>query len=282
MLIKLEIIFLSLIVLSSHSCTIESKTVRSMKRNEAPKNVQSKSIQTILDTSNVKGSVLIFDASKNEYHSNDFDWAKEGRLPASTFKIPNSIIGLETGIVLNDSAFFKWDGTPRMMKRWDRDMYFVDAFRLSCLPIYRDLTNQIGLARMKEQLSKLNFGHMIVDSSNLDMFWLTGDSKISQFEQIDFLNRLVNKQLKLKESTYEIMRRIMVVEEAPNYTLRGKTGWSQTDDYNNLWFVGYVEVDNKVYYFATNIEPKNNDDIDRLAVIRLEITMAALKNLGIL
>lgn len=278
--IQLLFVASMLVVSCSNDTSNEGKSAA--QNNIKPKEtlVKSEKIQSIFDTSNVQGAILIFDEKSETYYCNNYDWAKTGRLPASTFKIPNSIIGLETGIVENDSTFFKWDKTPRMMNQWNRDMYFIDAFRLSCVPIYRELARNIGLYRMSEYLKKLEFGNMRVDSSNLDMFWLVGESRINQFEQVNFLRRFYNKELGLKQNTNDVMRRIMLLEQTKTYKLSGKTGWSQTDDYNNLWFVGYIEVNDKIYFFATNIEPIDKENLEGLTSLRLEITKAALKSLN--
>ena len=69
--------------------------------------------QSIIDSSDVKGAILIYDLNQDIYYSNDFDWSNKGNLPASTFKIANSIIGLETGVIEHDSVLFKWDGEKK-------------------------------------------------------------------------------------------------------------------------------------------------------------------------
>lgn len=90
--------------------------------------------QSIIDSAKVEGSVLIYDSQKDIYYSNNFKWANIGKLPASTFKIPNSIIALESGIVENDNTLLKWDGKKRYLKIWEKDLTLKDAFRLSCVP----------------------------------------------------------------------------------------------------------------------------------------------------
>jgi len=55
-------------------------------------------------------------------------------MPASTFKIVNSIIALETGVVENDSTMFKWNGEKRRLPIWEQDLTFRDAFHFSCVP----------------------------------------------------------------------------------------------------------------------------------------------------
>ena len=71
--------------------------------------------QQILDSANVVGSILVYDLQTDTAYSNDFSRCEIGFLPASTFKIPNSIIALETGVVENDSTLFKWDGEKRRL-----------------------------------------------------------------------------------------------------------------------------------------------------------------------
>ena len=187
---------------------------------------KTQKFQAILDASEVKGSILIYDPEKNTYYSNDFEWAKTGKLPASTFKITNSIIALEIGVVKDDSTLFKWDGKQRALNVWEQNLTFREAFHFSCVPCYQDIARRIGSERMNAYLSKFEYGNMKVDATNIDMFWLEGASEISQFQQIDFLNRFYEDKLPISERTYAIMKRIMVIEENEEYTLSGKTGWS--------------------------------------------------------
>src|ERR1700732_1534678 len=54
--------------------------------------------------------------------SSDRNRSGEAKLPASTFKIPNSIIALETGVVGDpDKDVFKWDGVTSSIEAWNRD-----------------------------------------------------------------------------------------------------------------------------------------------------------------
>ena len=63
----------------------------------------------------------------------------------------------------------------------------------------------------------------------------------------------------------------MIFEKTSNYTLRGKTGWVDKTG----WFVGYLEQNNQVYYFATNINMVNAE----LAPARIQITRRCLERL---
>ncbi len=114
--------------------------------------VVANEFQEILDSTKLDGAILIYDLTNDIYYSNNFDWCKKGKLPASTFKIPNSIIALETGVVKSDSTIFKWNGEPRYLKAWERDITFKEAFYYSCVPCYQEVARKIGVERMKSNL----------------------------------------------------------------------------------------------------------------------------------
>ena len=273
---KLFLSLLLLLVLSSCSDNSASKT-KAKEIGIPSSQIKQPIFQSILDSAKVEGAILIYDAQKESYYSNDFAWTNKGQLPASTFKIPNSIIALETGIVKNDSTLFKWDGITRSIKNWNQDLIFKEAFQYSCVPCYQKIARQVGVKQMQKMLAKLAYPGMVVDSNSIDRFWLEGAARINQFQQIDFLKRFYDKQLPISDRTQKIVRNMLLMETTDQHQLSGKTGWSIQDDYNNGWFVGYVENENGVYYFATNITPTPAlKDIQQFIKIRKSITMEAL------
>ncbi|QCX37877.1 class D beta-lactamase [Aureibaculum algae] len=278
----MKIFYLAPLLILFFSC-IEKKTVPYKK--EVKVTVQENVVQefqTIIDASNVTGAILIYDLEENKYYSNDYQWAQKGNLPASTFKITNSIIALETGIVENDSTLFKWNGENRRLKIWEQDLTFTNAFRFSCVPCYQEIARKIGVKKMTEYLDKLEYRNMKVDATNIDLFWLEGTSRINQFQQIDFLKRFYTSELPISERTEKIMKRILVIEENDTYKLSGKTGWSISNGNNNGWFVGYIESQNKTYFFATNIEPKEQFDMNLFPMIRKDVTYKAFEKMRII
>ncbi|MBO6795347.1 MAG: class D beta-lactamase [Balneolaceae bacterium] len=264
------------------SCSDRDEGKETTPTIESKSELPAPNFQAILDSADVLGSILIYDLNNRTYHSNDFKWAKTGQLPASTFKIPNSIIALETGVVENDSILFEWDDENRALSNWEQDLYFSEAFQYSCVPCYQEVAREIGLQRMKEFLDTLDYGNMQVDSTNLDMFWLQGESRISQFEQIDFLQRLYQSELPISKRSEIIIKRMMVIEENQAYTLSGKTGWSISNGEDNGWFVGYIETQLNTYFFATNIEPTPQFEMGRFPQIRREVTLKAFKQMSVL
>ncbi|MFK8036904.1 MAG: penicillin-binding transpeptidase domain-containing protein [Crocinitomicaceae bacterium] len=242
--------------------------------------IYKQAFQNLIDSAKVIGSILIFDEQENTYFSNNFDWAKKGQLPASTFKIPNSIIALELGIVKDSSSILPWDGEPQMNPNWEQDLKLKDALQMSCVPCYRAIARQIGVDSMNKFVKAFNYGTMVIDSSNLDLFWLIGESRINSFEQINFLQHFNQQKLNIKPETFMTMRYILAREETNKYNLFGKTGWSNDNNHDNTWFVGFLEIANKVYYFATNLEPNHETNMNELAHNRVRLTMEAFKLLN--
>ncbi|MHA7059629.1 class D beta-lactamase [Aquimarina sp. M1] len=278
----MKITALTILLLLCFSCKERSQVTKNEKQKTDNNEVVKPEFQLIIDSSDVLGSILIYDLNKDIYYSNDFEWSNRGNLPASTFKVANSIIGLETGVIANDSVIFKWDGKKKWLKNWEQDLILRDAFQFSCVHCYQEVARKVGSERMNDYVSKLNYGDLEIDATNIDKFWLEGKSKISQMQQIDFLKRLYNHELPISKRTESIMRNIMLIEETDQYKLSGKSGLSNTNEEYNGWFVGFVELKNNTYLFATNLEPKKEFDFDSFIKKRLGLTLLALRELNVI
>lgn len=180
-------------------------------------------------------------------------------LPASTFKMVNTLIGLETQVIPDKSFVIPWDSVSRQVPVWNKDHQLKSAFQNSVVPWYQELARRIGIKQMNYWVSKSSFGEMNITSENLDLFWLTGESRITPFQQLDFQKRLISNQLPFQKKNIEILKEIMLMEENSEYILRGKTGWAIMNGKNIGWFVGYLESGNNKYAFVLNVE---SEDID--------------------
>ncbi len=278
---KIPFIYIMMLFISCGNKDETSKPTVDINIKKKNHQIVKKEFQSMLDSADLAGSILILDPIKKIFYSNDFEWAHTGKLPASTFKIPNTIIGLETGIIENEKTLFKWNGEKRASKYWEQDLTIKDAFQLSCVPCYQEIARKIGTNQMRTKIEYINYGSMVFDSTTIDQFWLKGNSSITQFEQIDFLQRFYNSSLPISPRTENIMKSLFVIDKNEAYRISGKTGWSINDQINNGWFVGYIELSQDVYYFATNIEPKKNFDMKLFPPLRKEITYKALQLLKI-
>lgn len=145
--------------------------------------------------------------------------------PCSTFEIPNSVIGLETGVLADASTLFRWDGQRREVAAWNRDHDLRSAIRDSVVWYYQELARRVGSERMRQWLGMLRYGNQDI-SGGLDHFWLGSSLRISPDEQVAFLERLLTERLPVSPRTLAIVKEILVQEPpAPTAGLvyRGRT-----------------------------------------------------------
>jgi beta-lactamase class D len=233
------------------------------------------------DEYNVEGSFLLFDFQKNTTLIYNKEKSHEEFLPASTFKILNTLIGLETGIVTGEDFVIPWDSVPRQIPVWNRDHNLASAFQNSVVPWYQELARRIGLEKMQLWVAKSNYGKMDVNNENIDLFWLTGKSRISPQEQLEFQKRLVKNKLPFSQSNIDLVKKIMILEETPNYIFRGKTGWAVMNEKNIGWLVGYLERDSKIYAYAICVE-SGDENISEFPKSRIEISHKIFKQLSLM
>jgi beta-lactamase class D len=176
--------------------------------------------------------------------------------PCSTFKIPNSLIGLETGVITDADYVIKWDGVKRSREELNHDHNLRTAFRASVVWYYQELARRVGREKMQEYVERLGYGNADI-SGPIDEFWLGGPLRISADEQVGFIDRLRRGDLPFSKRTLEIVRDIMTLEQKGDWTLRGKTGTegAQGRDGKNVlgWFVGWTESKDRTLVFAVNI-----------------------------
>jgi beta-lactamase class D len=257
------------------SPTVPNSQISSVTRNKMQED-SAAMLQTIFDKHGLRGTMIIVDPSKGAPFGHNPALWDSGYLPASTFKIPNSLIALETGVT-DTNYIFRWDGKKRRLPQWEQDLTLKQAFAVSCVPCFQEVARKIGPERMKEYLAKLNYGNMDVTLENIDLFWLEGNSRISPRQQVDFLRRLNEGTLPVSRGTMAIMNDIMTNERTGDFTLRGKTGWAIRNGNNYGWFVGWLETAGRTIYLATLVEPKDQKKVTDFATARKTVTMEVLR-----
>ncbi len=239
-----------------------------------------KGFDSVFSHYGVTGSFSLYNLKSNTYilwNESQFDSLYT---PASTFKIPNSLFALETGVILDENEIIPWDSVVRWLPAWNRDHNLRDAFKNSTVWFYQELARRIGRERMQEFISAIGYGNQDI-SGALDSFWLNGVLKISPRGQITMLVNLYNNTLPFSQRTMDIVKKIMIREKTENYTLRAKTGWSTQEKRDIGWFVGFVERSDNVWFFACCIQAPD-ETIPDFTEIRLKITNEILRGMGIL
>jgi beta-lactamase class D len=228
----------------------------------------------------VSGSFLLYDMKQDKYFAYDSARCKQRFAPASTFKIFNSLVALETGVAPDEHFALKWDGVDKGRPSWNQDQDMSTAIKNSTVWFYQEIARRVGEKRMKEWITREHYGNMDM-SGGIDKFWLEGGMKISQHEQIEFLRRLYAGTLHFSKRSMDIVKRMIILKDTTAYMLRGKTGWAQSGGGNIGWLVGYLEQGGNVYFYAINIEAPEPAP-SSFAAARREVTESILRSLGLL
>lgn len=225
----------------------------------------------------VNGTFILYDVSAERIICHNRPRTGKRFIPASTFKIPNSLIGLSTGAVNDVEELIPYGGKPQFLKVWEQDMGLRDAIRVSNVPVYQELARRAGLQRMREYLALLDYGNQ--DTGSLvDRFWLEGPLEISAWEQVIFLARLARLKLPLSTDVQQSVIDIIRIDQGDNWVLYAKTGWANTPEPDLGWWVGWVVKDQDIFSFALNIDMPESADADK----RVQLGRASLEVLGVI
>ena len=238
---------------------------------------ESPKVGELFKRAGVTGTFVLYDVDAGRFVGHNQARSKVRFIPASTFKIPNSLIGLAVEAVQDVDEILPYGGKPQSFAVWEKDMGLREAITLSNVPIYQELARRIGLERMRENVLKLGYGNENIGAT-VDTFWLAGPLKISAIEQAQFLARLAQGQLTLHADVQASVREIILLEQGDSWRLYGKTGWENAPNSGIGWWVGWVKKDDHVYAFALNIDIQKATDADK----RIEIGKASLEALGVL
>ncbi|WP_022723915.1 penicillin-binding transpeptidase domain-containing protein [Rhodopseudomonas sp. B29] len=204
----------------------------------------------------------------------------EAFLPASTFKVPNSLIALETGVVADpDKDVFKWDGVRHSNEAWNRDHTLRSAIAVSALPVYQEIARRIGQERMQKYVDLLDYGNHNI-GGGIDRFWVSGDLRIDCMQQIDFLDRLRRRVLPISKRSQDLVADILPVTKVGDAVIRAKTGLLlATKDRPSLgWLVGWAEKGDKQTVFALNLEVREPRHVEG----RMALAQQCLTDIGAL
>lgn len=237
----------------------------------------SQDLKKYFDEYDLKGSFVMYDLNNDKFVMYDSARCYTRFTPASTFKIPNSIIGLETGVIADENFIIKWDST-KSRETCDKDLTLKEAIKYSCVWYYKELARRVGAEKMQEMLNNFNYGNKDI-SNGVDKFWLEGSMKISQIEQIEFMKKLYKYELPVSKRSIDILKNIIVLDSTNQYIMRGKTGWGFENNVDIGWLVGWVEKDGDVYFYAINVETDKENP--KFGEARRKITESILKELGV-
>jgi len=220
-----------------------------------------------------EGTIVIIDVHSKKRIIHNASLANEQLPPCSTFKIWNSLIGLELSLVTSaDESFYLWDGKKRFLDAWNKNLTFKEAFQSSCVPAFQQLATKIGPDRMQEWLNKIDYGNRNI-SSGIDVFWLPEKDRetilITPIEQALRVRKLINGELPFSETSTAVLKDVMRVESGKTGVIYGKTGSGMNDEgvFVLGWFVGYVESGGNIFAFACLTQGTNSNGLQARKIV---------------
>ena len=265
-----DLSLLSFLILTSTFLILSSCSVNKAKIDN--------SFKKYFDSSKVDGCFSMFDNANGQVTVYNMKLDTQRFTPASTFKIVNSLIGIETGRIVDENMVIKWNGVKSNNPAWDKDLTMKEAFRVSAVPYYQEVARRIGRDTMKYWVDSLHYGNKNI-SGAIDSFWLNNTLKISPDEQLGLVKKLYFDKLPFHKTTMATVRSVMLMEDSTTYKFCYKTGRAFDDENNYIgWVVGWVEENRHVYFFVTLVRtPDHNID---MPTVRMNITKGILRQLG--
>ncbi len=243
----------------------------------AQKATETNRWKAVFDQHNVEGTFVLQNMKTGRTEVHNLKRAETRFCPASTFKIPNSLISLQCGSVKTVHDTIRWDGKDRGVADWNKDQTMESAIKVSCVWFYQKMARRTGEAKMQEWLNKIDYGNKFI-GNEVDNFWLNGDIKISAIEEVLFLKKLILQQLPFDKGVQQTVKSILLTDSAKHYKVYSKTGWSTKSTPNIGWLVGWIESKNETYIFAINIDINQPKE----TVLRKQISYEILKQEGII
>jgi beta-lactamase class D len=235
-------------------------------------------LKKYFDSANVDGCFTMVNNQTGSVTVYNMKLDTQRFLPASTFKIINSLVGLETGRITDEKMTIKWDGIKRRNEDWNKDLTMAEAFKVSSVNYYQEAARRIGRDTMKQWIDTLHYGNMNV-SGPIDSFWLNNTLKISPDEQLGLVKKLYFDKLPFQKRTQQIVRDVMMQENNTLYKLSYKTGWGFDEMQNAIgWVTGWIEENRHIYFFTLLV--KSADKNIDMKTVRLKILNGILSQYG--
>ncbi|MBY0098740.1 BlaR1 family beta-lactam sensor/signal transducer [Mesobacillus maritimus] len=223
------------------------------------------------------GSFVLYDLQADQYQIYNKNKSTLRVSPNSTYKIYSALFGLESNLISRENSTIKWDGTLYPFDSWNSEQNVRTAMKNSVTWYFQELDKRNQAGDIHSFLREINYGNSDL-SGGISQFWLESSLKISPIEQVQLLTDLYTNELGFKEKNIQTVKEAILLEEKSDGILSGKTGTGTVNGNEiNGWFIGYVEMDENTFFFATNIQNKENAS-GRMAA---EITLSILEEKGI-
>ncbi|MEO9144415.1 MAG: penicillin-binding transpeptidase domain-containing protein [Ginsengibacter sp.] len=229
-------------------------------------------LKVYFDSSNVEGSFALLNnqLGKITVYNMKMDTLRVS--PATSFKILNSLIGVQTGKITDENMIIKTDSSET------KPLTLKEAFRKSSVPYFQAVAREIGKDTMRFWIDSIGYGNKNITGS-VDSFWLNNKLKISPDEQLGFVSKLYFDQLPFQKYAQQMVRDVMLQEDNTLYKYSYATGAGLDEMGNPIgWVTGWIEENRHVYFFVTLLKSKDKN-MDMTAT-GIKVTTGIMKSLG--
>ena len=279
-----QFVFGILFIALLFSCSTKRKDNHFTSKNDEV--LVRQDFKKYFDECNVEGAIAIYDHKNHTWILSDTVATRKETLPASTFKIINLLIALETKTIASENDIVKWPGSTDTLKYDYRpniyhDITVKEAFEVSAGWAFIELAKKIGKDNYKKYLTLCHYGNINLSQTDPD-FWNFGAFGISPINQVEFLKKLYEEKLPFSKRNIDIVKKVMITEQNDDYTIHSKTGWTRENDINTGWWVGYIENKNGAYFFATCLLQDRKLNASNFGNCRKEITKSVFRDLNVI
>lgn len=177
--------------------------------------------------------------------------------PASTFKIPLSLMGYDAGFLKDEQAPelpFR-QGYVDWRPSWRSATVPAKWMSESVVWYSQQITQSLGKARFAAYTRRFEYGNADVSGDaghdGLTASWLESSLRISPLGQLSFLGKVVNRQLGVSGHAYAMTAELTQLSQSPEgWRINGKTG--NGSGYG--WYVGWASKNARTYVFARLIQ----------------------------
>jgi beta-lactamase class D len=209
----------------------------------------------------------------NKFIVNQTDGNCEIRhVPCSTFKIAISLIGYDSGFLIdeNEPLINYREGYVDTLDSWRKPQNPISWIKNNCIWYSQIILRHIGVEKFFQYLNLFNYGNAISDTLDkknaIYDSWISSSLKISPREQIFFLKNFLENKFKLPNKSIVNTKNILHVADLENsWKLYGKTGScdiesQESQSIQSVWFVGWIEKNNRKIIFADYLEELESKD----------------------
>lgn len=270
-MLKHYLLFIFIMLLSISPSSAEEQKLTELAWQTSP------NIAALFEEAGVDGAFVVYDVIEQRLIGFNRQRVMQQFVPASSYKIPHTLIALNSGAVSSVDELLSWDGNPAPFKAWEKDMSLREAIGVSNAAIYQQVSRRIGMTAMQHHIDKLGYGNALLGET-VDRFWLDGPLKISALEQVRFLAKLANSALDYPSEQQAIVREIIQQPSSAGTALFAKSGWQNAPDPGIGWWVGWVETRGQIYAFALNLDIRSAKE----AALREPLARRSLASMGLL